>query len=100
MVNRVIDASIVPNIHGNDMSHLKIDIDCYCGSGLFCLTAAAKFDICVGIEVNERAIEEAKVNAHLNHPFRLILLLHFLYSFSSISLNVMESVIVCSCISL
>ena len=64
MVDRVIDASIVPNIHGNDMSHL---IDCYCGSGLFCISAASKFDICVGIEVNERAIEEAKVNARLNH---------------------------------
>jgi tRNA/tmRNA/rRNA uracil-C5-methylase (TrmA/RlmC/RlmD family) len=89
MVDRVIDASIIPNPHGKRMTHL---IDCYCGSGLFCLSAASKFDICVGIEVNDRyrpfsgyhltfifpiftsrfftsnrAIEEARVNAQLNH---------------------------------
>ena len=31
-------------------------IDCYCGSGLFALSAASHFDLCVGIEVNEKAI--------------------------------------------
>ena len=41
-------------------------IDCYCGSGLFALSAAAQFDLCVGIEVNEKAVEEATQNAHSN----------------------------------
>jgi tRNA/tmRNA/rRNA uracil-C5-methylase (TrmA/RlmC/RlmD family) len=42
-------------------------IDCYCGSGLFALSAAKFFDLCVGIEVNEKAAGEASDNAKLNN---------------------------------
>ena len=42
-------------------------IDCYCGSGLFALQVAASMKSVIGIEVNERAIEEATANAQLNH---------------------------------
>eukprot|EP00586_Coscinodiscus_wailesii_P022639 CAMPEP_0172521048 /NCGR_PEP_ID=MMETSP1066-20121228/292353_1 /TAXON_ID=671091 /ORGANISM="Coscinodiscus wailesii, Strain CCMP2513" /LENGTH=528 /DNA_ID=CAMNT_0013303897 /DNA_START=255 /DNA_END=1841 /DNA_ORIENTATION=- len=45
------------------MTHL---IDCYCGSGLFGISCAARFEKVVGIEVNERAVEEASANAALN----------------------------------
>lgn len=45
------------------MTHL---IDCYCGSGLFALGSSSFFDVCVGIEVNSKAVEEAKANAVLN----------------------------------
>jgi len=64
MVQHVIDGALLPNPHtGGKMTHL---IDCYCGSGLFCLSASTYFETCVGIEVNERAIEEARANAKLN----------------------------------
>ncbi len=63
MVDHVVDASVKVNGYGEKMTHL---IDCYCGSGLFCLSSAAFFDICVGIEVNEKAVEEATVNADIN----------------------------------
>ena len=45
------------------MTHL---VDCYCGSGLFCLSASKDFEVCVGIEVNDKAVEEARENAALN----------------------------------
>mmetsp|Transcript_4310 Transcript_4310/g.6901 ORF Transcript_4310/g.6901 Transcript_4310/m.6901 type:complete len:88 (-) Transcript_4310:9-272(-) len=45
------------------MTHL---IDCYCGSGLFAIGSSRSFDVCVGIEVNEKAVEEARDNAALN----------------------------------
>ena len=64
MVDYVIEAATKPDSHGNAMTHL---IDCYCGSGLFCLTASASFDVCVGIEVNDRAVQEARDNAALNN---------------------------------
>ena len=63
MVNHVVEAATKLSSEGKQMTHL---IDCYCGSGLFGLTTAAHFQQCVGIEVNEKAIEEAKVNANLN----------------------------------
>ena len=63
MVDHVVDAATKPNSSGNKMTHL---IDCYCGSGLFCLSSAAHFDVCVGIEVNEKAVEEATINADIN----------------------------------
>jgi len=47
-------------------SKIRYLIDCYCGSGLFALSAASHFDLCVGIEVNEKAVEEATENAHSN----------------------------------
>lgn len=63
MVDHVVDAAVKPNSNGDKMTHL---IDCYCGSGLFCLSSSSHFDVCVGIEVNEKAVEEASVNAKLN----------------------------------
>lgn len=64
MVEHVVNAATKPSrTDGTVMTHL---IDCYCGSGLFCLTAAASFEVCVGIEVNERAVVEASDNARLN----------------------------------
>ena len=47
-----------------DVTHL---VDCYCGSGLFCLSASKDFDVCVGIEVNDKAVSEATDNAKLNN---------------------------------
>ncbi len=41
-------------------------IDAYCGSGLFGLCAAAKFDRVSGVEVSETAVVKAKHNAELN----------------------------------
>jgi 23S rRNA (uracil1939-C5)-methyltransferase/tRNA (uracil-5-)-methyltransferase len=64
MVNAVIEASIKPTTNGDRPSHL---IDCYCGSGLFALSAASKFELCVGIEVNKNAIAEATANADMNN---------------------------------
>lgn len=64
MVEYVVGPSIQPNAEGQKMTHF---IDCYCGSGLFCLSAAAHFDVCVGIEVNEKAVEEAQINAEINN---------------------------------
>ena len=66
MVDHVVVAAattVSGNNDNNKMTHL---IDCYCGSGLFSLSTAASFDVCVGIEVNEKAIEEARQNAELN----------------------------------
>lgn len=64
MVDHVNKAALQPNRRGEKMTHL---IDCYCGSGLFCLSASEHFNICVGIEVNEKAVEEARVNADINN---------------------------------
>lgn len=63
MVDAVLDAATKPISNGNAPSFL---IDCYCGSGLFALSAASKFQVCVGIEVNDRAVAEATANAQLN----------------------------------
>lgn len=63
MVDHVVEAAVKPNEHGTRMTHL---IDCYCGSGLFCLSSATHFDVCIGIEVNKKAVEEARINASLN----------------------------------
>lgn len=64
MVESVLEAAMAPTSTGERPSHL---IDCYCGSGLFAISAASKFDLCVGIEVNPRAVEEATDNARLNN---------------------------------
>ena len=64
MVDHVVEAAVKPNSLGEKMTHL---IDCYCGSGLFCLSSASHFDVCVGIEVNEKAVEEATRNAEINN---------------------------------
>jgi len=63
MVDHVVEAAVRRNGRGEKMTHL---IDCYCGSGLFCLSSSAHFEVCVGIEVNEKAVEEARINARSN----------------------------------
>ncbi|KAL7522684.1 hypothetical protein ACHAWX_007367 [Stephanocyclus meneghinianus] len=63
MVDLVVSAATAPSPIGERMTHL---IDCYCGSGLFALGSSSFFDVCVGIEVNSKAVEEAKANAVLN----------------------------------
>ena len=64
MVDLVVDAATKASpTTGAAMTHL---IDCYCGSGLFCIGSSSHFDVCVGIEVNEIAITEARENAASN----------------------------------
>ena len=63
MVDGVMNAALKPTAKGVVPSHL---IDCYCGSGLFALSASSKFEVVAGIEVNEKAIEEATENAKAN----------------------------------
>lgn len=63
MVDLVVDAATVPSPSGKAMTHL---IDCYCGSGLFAIGSSSSFEACIGIEVNELAVEEARENAALN----------------------------------
>ena len=64
MVEKVVEASIKhSSVSGKPMTHL---IDCYCGSGLFCLSSSKYFHQCVGIEVNAKAVDEASYNAALN----------------------------------
>jgi len=41
-------------------------VDAYCGSGLFCLTAAHLFDTAIGIEINENSVRWARENAAAN----------------------------------
>lgn len=41
-------------------------VDAYCGSGLFCLTAASAFTEAVGIEISESSVDWAKRNADQN----------------------------------
>ena len=41
-------------------------IDAYCGSGLFCLTAAGSFEQATGIEISEPSIRWARENAEAN----------------------------------
>lgn len=45
------------------MRHL---IDAYCGSGLFCLTAAGAFEEATGIEISELSVRWARENAAAN----------------------------------
>lgn len=63
MVDAVVEAATQPTKAGKKPLYL---LDCYCGSGLFALSAAAEFDLCVGIELNDKAIEEATANAKMN----------------------------------
>jgi tRNA/tmRNA/rRNA uracil-C5-methylase (TrmA/RlmC/RlmD family) len=68
LVDAVLEAAVQPIkvAGGGDGAPPSYLIDCYCGSGLFALSAASKMNVCVGIEVNARAIEEATENANLN----------------------------------
>jgi len=68
MVNTVMAKASPSCLDENDneiqMTHF---VDCYCGSGLFCLSAAQHFERCVGIEINKKAIAEARNNAMANN---------------------------------
>ena len=64
MVDAVIKAATMP-VAATGKAPSKL-IDCYCGSGLFAISAASKFDLCVGIELNDKAISEATANAVSN----------------------------------
>lgn len=48
---------------GGEATHL---VDAYCGSGLFCLTAASAFEEAVGIEISESSVDWARRNAARN----------------------------------
>ena len=63
LVEYVITSACAPASNGDKMTHL---VDTYCGSGLFCLAGSSSFTTAIGIEVNDLAIEEAKMNAELN----------------------------------
>lgn len=41
-------------------------VDCYCGSGLFCLSCASSFEEVIGIEISESSIDWARRNAEAN----------------------------------
>ena len=45
---------------------LRYLVDAYCGSGLFALTAAGRFERVAGIEISEAAIDWSRRNAELN----------------------------------
>jgi len=60
MVEHVVKEAL----RGGSMTHLA---DCYCGSGLFALSAAKHFEKVVGIEINDKAIAEATTNAENNN---------------------------------
>ncbi len=64
MVDAVVKAATQP-VAATGKAPSKL-IDCYCGSGLFAISAAANFDLCVGIELNQKAIGEATANAEAN----------------------------------
>lgn len=66
MVDHVVHHAAAPSAaNGNQkMTHL---VDCYCGSGLFALSASASFETVVGIEINDKAVAEAAANAVANN---------------------------------
>lgn len=64
MVDAVVEAATIP-VAATGRVPSKL-IDCYCGSGLFAICAASHFDLCVGIELNDKAIGEATANAISN----------------------------------
>ena len=65
MVDEVLRYASLPSPStGAPMTHF---VDCYCGSGLFALSAASQFATVVGIEVNKKAVAEATANAVANH---------------------------------
>lgn len=41
-------------------------VDAYCGSGLFALTAAARFERIAGVEISAQAVDRARANARRN----------------------------------
>mmetsp|Transcript_18834 Transcript_18834/g.45504 ORF Transcript_18834/g.45504 Transcript_18834/m.45504 type:complete len:562 (-) Transcript_18834:31-1716(-) len=70
MADGVINAALQPVVDDsgtNTTNGIRYLIDCYCGSGLFALCASSKVNLCVGIEVNPKAAEEATDNAERNN---------------------------------
>ncbi len=64
MVDLVVGAATGASpITGGTMMHL---INCHCGSGLFCIGPLSRFNECVGFEVDEVAISEAREKAASN----------------------------------
>ena len=66
MVNTVMDKAAPSYQKDGEEIEMTHFVDCYCGSGLFCLSAAQHFETCVGIEINKKAILEAQNNAEAN----------------------------------
>jgi tRNA/tmRNA/rRNA uracil-C5-methylase (TrmA/RlmC/RlmD family) len=64
MVDHVVEQCSKPTSAGTKLTHL---VDCYCGSGLFALSAASSFDRVIGIEISDRAVAEATANAEANN---------------------------------
>ena len=54
---------VTEQAQGQDIRYL---VDAYCGVGVFCLSAASRFEHSVGIEISAEAIKWANANALLN----------------------------------
>jgi 23S rRNA (uracil1939-C5)-methyltransferase/tRNA (uracil-5-)-methyltransferase len=65
VVRSVVDAAAA-QLPLNDRCPPAHLVDCYCGSGLFAISAASHFESVFGIEINERAVQEARANAEQN----------------------------------
>lgn len=65
LVDAVGDAATAP-LGGSGGRSPTTLVDCYCGSGLFSVSLADRFDACVGVEVGEAAVREARANAAAN----------------------------------
>jgi tRNA (uracil-5-)-methyltransferase len=65
MVQHVVDAAAA-KLPLNGLNPKRL-VDCYCGSGLFAISAASRFESILGIEINDRAVQEATANAAQNH---------------------------------
>jgi 23S rRNA (uracil1939-C5)-methyltransferase/tRNA (uracil-5-)-methyltransferase len=64
--------SILPDFTGHVRTQAasagaRFLVDAYCGSGLFALTAARRFEGVVGIEISASAVQWARENAAANH---------------------------------
>lgn len=45
---------------------LRTFVDAYCGVGVFALSAARRFERVAGVEINQQAVEQARINAAAN----------------------------------
>ena len=63
--------SILPDFTGYVAQQAAVDtdflVDAYCGSGLFALTLASRFQQVAGVEISETSCEWARKNATRNH---------------------------------
>ena len=64
---KLVNSNNNNNNHGSAGTALTHLADCYCGSGLFAISAASHFERVVGIEINDMAIAEATANAIANN---------------------------------